>query len=168
MLNDIIIRLKMVGQFEKPIFIHKFRSMYPNAHEDYLNIVRENGIDNIGKPANDPRVTCWGKFMRKYFIDEIPQIYDLVIGTLSFVGIRPRSKEDWKNYSEKHKERALNHKPGLIGIHYYHLNSRNFGDIIESEKEYLDRIEKDGKEKTDYRYFNQIFENIILRGLRSR
>lgn len=158
----------MVGQFEKPIFIHKFRSMYSNAHEDFEKIVEQNGMDNIGKPANDSRITPFGKLIRKYFIDEIPQFYDLAIGNLSLVGIRPKTKEYWKNYSKEFKECALKYKPGLVGVHYFYLDHRDFKDIMQTEKEYLKRTEMEGKDKTDRKYLKKIFENIILNGLRSR
>ena len=75
--------------------------------------------DNLGKIKSDSRITFIGKFMRKYFIDEFPQIYDLCVGTLSLVGIRPRSKEDWSPHSNEHKQRAWKYKPDLFGVNYY-------------------------------------------------
>lgn len=168
MLGDIIIRLECLGQFEKPIFIHKFRSMYPNAHEDFLKVFESNGFDNLGKIINDPRITPLGKIIRKYFIDEIPQFYDLSRGVLSLVGLRARSEERWTTYPKEHMERALQYKPGLFGIQYYYTNARDFQDRINEEKEYLDRIEKDGKYQTDKKYLLTILDNIIFGKIRSR
>ena len=168
MLNDIIIKLECLGQFEKPIFIHKFRSMYPKADKDFLEVVEKCGLDNLGKINNDPRITPLGKIMRKYFIDELPQIYDLCRGALSVVGLRPRSKDRWTIFPKEHKERALQYKPGLFGIQYFYTNSRDFQDRVQEEIEYLDRIEKDGKDKTDRKYLLAILDNIILKNIRSR
>lgn len=168
MLSEIIIKLECLGQFEKPIFIHKFRSMYSDAHKDFLDVVKENGLDNLGKIINDPRVTPIGKIIRKYFIDELPQIYDLCAGTLSLVGLRPRSRERWTIFPKEHMKRALQYKPGLFGIQYYYTNSRDFQDRIQEEKEYLNKIEKENKNKVDKEYFLKVLENIIFKKIRSR
>lgn len=164
-----IISLKVLGQYEKPIIIHKFRTMYVGADKDLPDIVSERGLDDLGKIIDDPRVIVpWGKIMRRYFIDELPQIYDLNRGVLSLVGIRAKTEEYWKLYPEKHKKRALRYKPGLFGVPYYYTNLRDFKDCVKAEEEYLTKKERENNRKLDKEYIKVILTNVILKGLRSK
>jgi len=69
-----------IGKKKKPFNIIKFRSMYIDSEKE--------GIPLLTK-ENDKRITKWGKIMRKYRIDELPQFYNVLIGEMSFVGPRP-------------------------------------------------------------------------------
>lgn len=71
-----------IGLYGKPFWIYKFRSMYVNAEANGPALSSEN----------DPRITPWGKVMRKWRIDEIPQFYNILIGDMSLVGPRPERK----------------------------------------------------------------------------
>ncbi len=145
-----IIKLEVLGQYEKPIIIHKIRTMHINADNDLSAVIKENGLDSLGKIIDDPRIIVpWGKIMRRYFIDELPQIYDVQRGVLSLVGIRPKSEEYWKRYPLKHKKRALQYKPGLFGVPYYYINLRDFQDCVQAEEKYLFRKEIEHNNKLD-------------------
>ena len=78
--GPILYRQKRVGKKRKIFNIIKFRSMYTNSEKE--------GVPMLTK-ENDSRVTSWGKIMRKYRIDELPQFYNVLIGEMSFVGPRP-------------------------------------------------------------------------------
>lgn len=168
MLSSIIISLERLGQYENPIFIHKFRTMYKDAEKEFPILVNKNGIDSFGKIIDDPRIIPFGRFMRRYFIDELPQLYDLQRGVISLVGIRAKNELCWKRYPLNHKKRALQFKPGLFGIPYYHLDLRDFQDYIQAEIEYLDRLEKENPGKVNREYIRTIIQNVIFKGLRSK
>jgi len=78
--GSIFYKHERVGKEGKPFTIYKFRSMHMNAEK--------NGIPQLSS-ENDPRITTWGRFMRKYRLDELPQFYNVLIGDMSLVGPRP-------------------------------------------------------------------------------
>jgi lipopolysaccharide/colanic/teichoic acid biosynthesis glycosyltransferase len=135
--------------------------------DDRLQEVTENGLDGLGKPIGDPRITSFGRYLRRYGIDEIPQVYNLVNGEMSLVGLRPRGDVDWEHFSDEHKERALQYKPGLMGIPYAHIDLESFEDLVGAELTYLDRREERPLQ-TQVRYFFAILYNFFFKGVRSR
>ena len=66
--------MKKIGRYGKPIVVYKIRTMYP--YSEYLQdfVLSLSGYSEIGKPAEDFRVTSWGRILRKYWLDELPQI----------------------------------------------------------------------------------------------
>jgi exopolysaccharide biosynthesis polyprenyl glycosylphosphotransferase len=103
--GPIIYKQKRIGAFGRPFSIYKFRSMYVNAEE--------------GGPAlsskMDPRITPWGRIMRKWRIDELPQFVNILIGDMSLVGPRPERKHFIDIISTTHPQYKYLHrvKPGL-------------------------------------------------------
>lgn len=97
-----------VGQNSRPIRIYKFRSMRNDAEK--------NG-DAVWAAENDPRITRVGRFLRKTRIDELPQLYNILIGELEFVGPRPERPEFVEKLQAMIPYYALRHtvKPGLTG-----------------------------------------------------
>ncbi len=156
---------RCLGQDGKIINIYKFRTMHPGAHER-LEEVAVNGFDSLGKVKNDPRITPIGKFLRKYWIDELPQIYNLARGDIKLVGIRPMSESDWMKYPPVIMERSLRQKPGLIGFNYAFEPSDDFENKFEHIKIYLDQWERDPV-ATDQEFLLRVIENIVFRGVRS-
>jgi len=111
-------KVKRVGQFGKLFPFYKFRSMYPNTDHLRYTELAENNIRTDGplvKIANDPRITSVGKFIRKYSLDELPQLFSVLIGDLSLVGPRPHLPEEVSKY-QKHHRFVLTIKPGITGI----------------------------------------------------
>lgn len=147
--------------------IYKIRTMVPDAEKYLDDVVAKNGLDDVGNPKKDYRITRLGKFLRKYWIDEIPQIFNLVIGDLKLVGVRPRSEKEWEFYPESLKKHALKYRYGLFGANYANANRKCFEDAIRSEEEYL-RQKDISPTLTDVRYFFKILWNILFRGVRSR
>lgn len=106
------------GRFGKPFRIFKFRSMVENA-------------DRIGGPstsADDPRVTRSGHFMRKYKLDEFPQLINVVKGEMSLVGPRPEVMQEVNLYTEEEK-RLLTVRPGITD--WSSIKFRNEGEILQ-------------------------------------
>ncbi|MFM2386021.1 MAG: hypothetical protein RL660_778 [Bacteroidota bacterium] len=103
--GPIIFRQERVGIYGKPFHILKFRSMHTDAEKDGPALSKEN----------DPRITNWGKVMRKWRIDEIPQFYNVLKGEMSLVGPRPERKYFVDQIVTTHPHYKYLHKvkPGL-------------------------------------------------------
>ena len=160
----IIYTRKCLGKDGKEIKIYKIRTMVLDADKRLEERVVE--YDSYGHLINDSRVTPIGRFLRKYWIDEIPQIYNLLRGDLKLVGVRPHSEEEWKRFPRSLKEKALRQKPGLIGFQYAYPKESGFEQYIKNLREYLEEWEKDPV-KTDRKYLYKALKNILCKGVRS-
>lgn len=105
-----------VGKGGKIFRLYKYRSMDENADEKLNELLKERHDEwevNF-KLKNDPRITKLGKFLRKTSIDELPQLFNILKGDMSFVGPRPCSLREYDSYTEKDKLR-LSVPQGLTG-----------------------------------------------------
>ena len=139
--HSIIYTQDRIGKDGKLFKFYKFRSMIPNADEELKkllkkdkNLAREYKINK--KLDNDPRITKAGKFIRKYSIDELPQLINIFKGDMSFVGNRPylpREKKDMGAYYDD----IVKTVPGLTGFWQCSLRSRGtFEQRLKMEKYY--------------------------------
>ena len=119
-----------IGYRGKPFTIYKFRSMYTNAEQ--------NGIPHLSSDA-DIRVTEWGRFMRKWRLDELPQLYNIIVGDMSLVGPRPERKHyiDLIQQCNPYYKYLLKVKPGLTS-----WGMVQFG-YASSVEEMLERLQYD-------------------------
>jgi exopolysaccharide biosynthesis polyprenyl glycosylphosphotransferase len=107
---------KRIGQNNKEFNVYKFRTMHEGSHEQRAQIMAETNKDSrLAKDPQDPRVTKPGVFLRRWSIDEIPQILNVLKGEMSLVGPRPPLAEEVNQY-EKSETRRLLVKPGLTGL----------------------------------------------------
>lgn len=122
-----------VGKNGKPLSLLKFRTMVVGAEEMIKNFnpEQEKEWQENFKLENDPRITRIGKFLRKTSLDELPQLYNILIGNLSFVGPRPVTKEEIEKYGEN-KVKVLSVTPGLTG--WWACNGRSNIDYEERMK----------------------------------
>ncbi len=107
-----------VGQYGNLIQFYKFRSMRDKTDSQrYKKLARSNMRKEgpLIKIQNDPRITGVGRFIRKFSIDELPQLYSVLKGDLSLVGPRPHLPEEVEKYKE-HQKFVLTIKPGVSGI----------------------------------------------------
>jgi len=130
--GPILYRSKRAGRDGKPFFLYKLRSMRP--------AVSGSGSSITG--LRDPRVYPFGEFLRKYKIDELPQLINILKGDMSIVGPRPEDPEIVKIYYTPRHWETLKSRPGLTSpgaIYYYtDLERRLEGDA--SEEAYAERI----------------------------
>lgn len=104
---------KRTGQFGKPFKIFKFRSMQIDAES----------VGGSTTGESDPRITRIGAYLRKYKLDELPQLFNVLIGDMSFVGPRPEVEEYTNQYSSE-EQKILDVRPGITD-----LSSLKFNDL---------------------------------------
>lgn len=113
--GPVLFAQERAGQYGKPFRMYKFRSMVVNAEELLDQLVN---VDEMQQPLfklrNDPRVTHVGSWMRKTSMDELPQLFNVLLGSMSLVGPRPEVMRIAMRYSPVQRQRLLV-KPGLTG-----------------------------------------------------
>lgn len=106
-----------IGVKGQPFPMFKFRSMVQNADDQLASLLDAQGTSDkpLHKVENDPRITPVGRFIRRYSLDELPQLANVLIGTMSIVGPRPQREAEVALY-DKHHHRRLLVKPGITGL----------------------------------------------------
>jgi lipopolysaccharide/colanic/teichoic acid biosynthesis glycosyltransferase len=114
--GPVLYRQRRVGKDGAPFTILKFRTMVTNADalRAQLQAVNE-GAGVLFKMRRDPRVTAVGRFLRRYSLDELPQLFNVFTGAMSLVGPRPPLPEESAKYGPDMRRRLLV-KPGLTGL----------------------------------------------------
>ena len=160
-----IIKLRRIGKGGKIIKVYKMRTMHPYAEYLQSYVFDKHNLQEGGKIRNDFRVSTVGRFMRKFWIDELPMIINLLNGDLKIVGVRPLSKHYFSLYSKELQEKRVKFKPGLVPP-FYVDNPKTLKEIMDSEMKYLNAYEKHPY-ITDIKYFFKAFYNIIFKRYRS-
>jgi len=114
--GSVFVRLKRVSQ-KRIFYLYKFRSMVKNAEAIKNDLLDKNERQDgpLFKMKNDPRITRIGRILRKYRIDEFPQLINVFNGEMSLVGPRPHQPDEISRY-EKHHKKVLLIKPGITGM----------------------------------------------------
>lgn len=133
-------RAKRIGRKGRSFVCYKFRTMVQNADvlKEELRAKNERQGPTF-KIANDPRLTRIGKFLRKYSLDELPQLFNVLKGEMSLVGPRPHPIDDYQRYAVEHLRR-LNVTPGLTGL--WQVTARkdpSFSKNMALDLEYIER-----------------------------
>jgi lipopolysaccharide/colanic/teichoic acid biosynthesis glycosyltransferase len=163
-IDDLVFVKKSVGPNGKEIPIYKLRTMVPGTDSMFNELAREFGTDIKGNLIYDPRITEKGAKRRESWIDELPQLYNLLKGDIKLVGIRPMGEKHWEEYS--FKEKAIKYKPGLLGINYAIPKGSTKEEATAVIEKYLQEYEK-RPILTDIKYFVKIWDNILFKGVRS-
>ena len=156
-----IFKMRRVGYQGKIISVFKFRTMSPYSEYVQTAIIKKNKLDKTGKINNDYRVTFYGKFLRKYWIDEFPMILNWMKRDLKIVGVRPLSEDYFKRYPKDLQDLRIKTKPGLVPPYYVDLPV-SFEEICESERRYL-KSYFERPIRTDFSYFLKAFYNIVIK-----
>lgn len=137
--GGIIYRQVRVGKDGRHFQFYKFRSMYENADRVKASLVAENQSADgvIFKIKQDPRVTRIGRFIRRYSIDELPQLFNVLAGDMSLVGPRPPLPDEVAKYTLEDRKR-LHVNPGITCI--WQVSGRSdipFKQQVQLDKEYI-------------------------------
>lgn len=115
----ILFKQQRVGRYNKDFTIFKFRTMHNNSDK--------KGLLTIGN--TDSRITAIGKFLRQYKLDELPQLFNVLIGNMSFVGPRPEVRY-YVNYYTSEQQQILKVKPGITD--YATIAYKNETELLKS------------------------------------
>lgn len=137
--NPVLVIQNRVGLHGKKFKMFKFRTMYKDSHNKRSELIERNKKTGpLFKLDNDPRVIQKLNFLRKYSLDELPQLFNVLKGDMSLVGPRPLFEEDSFELNENYMRR-LNVLPGMTGL--LQINDRNTSDFNVWHKYDLEYIE---------------------------
>jgi undecaprenyl-phosphate galactose phosphotransferase len=141
--GPIFYRTTVVGINGEHFVWYKFRTMRMSeatAHKEHVVEHIRLGTRPTGKLENDPRITRIGKWLRKHSIDELPQLYSVLIGDMSLIGPRPCLPYEYEQYQEWHKERFVV-RPGITGL--WQVSGRSsvsFNDMVILDLYYIHNL----------------------------
>jgi lipopolysaccharide/colanic/teichoic acid biosynthesis glycosyltransferase len=136
-----LFRQQRSGINGRPFTLYKFRTMVTNAEQLKQELAAMNEMNGpVFKVTHDPRVTPIGRFLRKYSLDELPQLYNVLRGEMSLVGPRPLPVDEVKRFNDLAHRRRLSVKPGLTCL--WQISGRNnvsdFKEWVRLDLEYID------------------------------
>ena len=139
--GPVFFRQQRSGLSGAPFTLYKFRTMVTNAEQFQHELAAMNEMSGpVFKVTNDPRVTPIGKFLRKYSLDELPQLFNVLRGEMSLVGPRPLPVDEVKRFDNLAHRRRLSVKPGLTCL--WQISGRNqisdFKEWVRLDLEYID------------------------------
>jgi exopolysaccharide biosynthesis polyprenyl glycosylphosphotransferase len=113
-----------IGLNKRRFGICKFRTMVPHAEQLMPSLESKNEVSGpVFKIRNDPRITSIGKFLRRSSIDELPQLFNVLMGDMSLVGPRPLPVRDYEGFNEDWQRRRFSVKPGITCL--WQINGRS-------------------------------------------
>lgn len=139
--GPIIFRQPRAGKHGKPFIMYKFRSMYSDAEMRRAELEAFNQMSGpVFKVHDDPRVTPVGRWLRRWSLDELPQLINVLLGDMSLVGPRPLPVYEVEKFEDRAQRRRLSVKPGLTCL--WQISGRNevrdFRDWVRLDLEYID------------------------------
>ena len=160
------VALNRVGYEGRLFPAYKIRTMYPYSEFIQQKVFEMNKLEVGGKINNDFRITPAGRVMRKYWLDELPQLFNWLKSDIKLVGIKGMSPHYFSLYPDYYKEKFIKVKPGLIPP-IFSRNSDDFNSIVNKELGYLDSyLAKPFA--TDLKYFFATLNKIVFKGFRGR
>jgi lipopolysaccharide/colanic/teichoic acid biosynthesis glycosyltransferase len=140
--GPIFYRQLRVGLHNQPFKVWKFRTMVTNADQLQQALeaqnVNQDGI--LFKIKSDPRITRAGVILRRYSLDELPQVFNVLLGEMSFIGPRPLPLRDVEKFADHHH---IRHEvlPGITGMWQVSGRSdiQNFDDVLKLDIQYIEQ-----------------------------
>jgi len=130
-----------IGLNKRRFLTYKFRTMIPNAERMMAEIEHLNEVSGpVFKIKNDPRLTRFGKFLRRASLDELPQLFNVLKGDMSLVGPRPMAVRDYEGFNEDWQRRRFSVRPGITCL--WQVNGRNeipFHRWMEMDMQYIEK-----------------------------
>jgi exopolysaccharide biosynthesis polyprenyl glycosylphosphotransferase len=129
-----------VGRNGRLFTLYKFRTMRLGAEQQKASLGACNQMNGpMFKIKDDPRITSTGRKLRRFYLDELPQFWNVLKGEMSLVGPRPPTKDETVAYGDYH-HRRLSMKPGMTGLWQLNGNAavRNFEEVVKLDCEYID------------------------------
>lgn len=138
--GPVLFRQMRSGRYGRPFAMHKFRSMRVDAEAQLVQLLALNEMSGpVFKMGDDPRVTRVGRFLRRTSLDELPQLWDVLLGNMSLVGPRPPIPAEVDHYDPYHRRR-LSVKPGITCL--WQVSGRNqisdFNRWVDLDLAYID------------------------------
>ncbi len=139
--GPVMFRQQRSGLNGAPFTIFKFRTMTSNAEQLKHELAAMNEMSGpVFKVTNDPRITPFGRFLRKFSLDELPQLFNVLRGEMSLVGPRPLPVDEVRRFNDLAHRRRLSVKPGLTCL--WQISGRNkisdFRDWVRLDLQYID------------------------------
>jgi lipopolysaccharide/colanic/teichoic acid biosynthesis glycosyltransferase len=139
--GPVFYRWPVVGKGGSPFTSYKFRTMVTDADRLKSSLLEQNEMEGpVFKMKNDPRITPVGKLLRKFSIDELPQLWSVLKGDMSFVGPRPPLQSEYARFTDWQSQK-LSVKPGITCT--WQVMGRNrvsdFQHWVELDLEYIQR-----------------------------
>jgi len=143
--GPVFYRQRRLGKQGVEFTFLKFRSMYAandsKIHQEFTaNLIRgnSNGANGVYKIQKDPRITPLGRILRASSLDELPQLINVLIGSMSLVGPRPPIPYEFECYQLWHRRRILEAKPGITGLWQVNGRSRtSFDEMVRMDLQYI-------------------------------
>lgn len=139
--GPVLFKQTRVGMNGRLFKVYKFRSMRQDAEALKAELMEQNEMKDslMFKMKDDPRITKVGKFIRKTSIDELPQFFNVLEGTMSVVGTRPPTTDEVSQY-KRSQWRRISIKPGITGIWQVsgRSNITDFDKVVEMDLRYID------------------------------
>ncbi len=164
----LFIHLRRIGRNGREFNVYKLRTMH--AYAEYLQgyVYEHHQLDEGGKFRNDFRITPSGRIFRKFWLDELPMILNVLKGDMKIVGVRPLSRHYFDLYSPELRERRIRTRPGLIPPFYaQHPTPRTLEEVQQNEMAYLEAWERHPF-RTDVVTFFRALHNIFWKRARSK
>lgn len=140
--GPVIFRQQRAGKHGKPFTMYKFRSMATDAEMRHAELLPFNQMEGpVFKVEDDPRITPFGRWLRRTSMDELPQLVNVLLGNMSLVGPRPLPLYEVEKFENTAQRRRLSVKPGLTCL--WQISGRNevrsFRDWVRLDLQYIDQ-----------------------------
>jgi lipopolysaccharide/colanic/teichoic acid biosynthesis glycosyltransferase len=155
-----------IGKKGKKIKVYKLRTMHPYSEFIHGYMLSNHGFGSTGKIKDDFRMTKWAKIFRKYWLDELPQLLNLIKGDMKLVGLRPVSQSYFEILPSELQKIRKQFKPGCIPP-YVSLDMKStFEEVLKAEIKYM-KSKKQKPFTTDFVYFFKAVFNVAFKNKRS-